>query len=190
MPTIRPMTLGDLLALDQIDPSFETTTHLAVRREENDAGLSFRLVEEPLPAPFVKEEGYRYDRDELAQARYRLEESDAALQLVAEEGGRLVAILEVEGEAWRGTALIWALFVDRSARGQGLGGALLARAEAWARAGGYRALTLETQSNNPAAIRFYARHGFTISGLDSHFYRNDDLARREVALFMYKELEE
>lgn len=188
MPRIRPLRLGDLIALDQIDPSFTTDRYLALYRDDAASDLTFRLVEEALPAPYTKETGYRYDHDELALTRYRLEESDAALQLVAEADGRLVAVLEVEGEAWRGTALIWALFVDKAARGRGLGSALLARAEAWATTEGYRALVLETQSNNLPAIRFYQRHGFAIAGLDTHFYHNDDAARREVALFLYKPL--
>ncbi len=182
------MSIGDLLALDQVDPSFQSDTFLDVEREEEGLGVTFRLVERPFDTPFIKETGYHYDVEQLEQTRYRLEHAEAALMLVAEVQGRLVAILEVEGEAWRNTALVWALFVDRAWRGKGVGKALLARAEAWAAKRRYRALVLETQSNNVPAIRFYQRHGYQIAGLDMYFYSLDDVARREVALFLYKML--
>ncbi|MGH2541216.1 MAG: GNAT family N-acetyltransferase [Ardenticatenaceae bacterium] len=187
--TIRSMKRGDLLALDQIDPNFESDGYLAVETVQHTIAPTFRLVERPFEKPFVKEVGYRYDGAQLEQARYRLEQAESALMLVAEAGRRLVGILEVEGESWRNTALIWALFVDQAWRGRGVGRAFLNRVEEWARAEGYRALVLETQTNNLPAIRFYHRHGYHITGLDTHFYTNTDVERREVALFMYKELE-
>jgi ribosomal protein S18 acetylase RimI-like enzyme len=187
--TIRKMRRGDLLALDQIDPAFESATFLDVEQSEEGVGATFRLVERPFEVPFVKEAGYRYDAEQLEQSRYRLQNPDTTLLLVAEAGGRLVAVLEVEGEAWRNTALIWALFVDRAWRGKGLGRLLLQRAESWAKEAGYRAVVLETQSNNVPALRFYRQQGYHIAGLDTHFYQNNDVARHEVALFLYKALE-
>ncbi len=187
---IRPMTNGDLLALEQIDPNFVSATFFAVERQEQEGGVSFHLVERAFDTPFHKETGYRYDFQQLQQSRYRLAEArkGQALMLVAEADKRLVAVLEVEPEPWRGTALIWALFVDRAWRGKGVGRNLLARAEVWATEQGCRAIVLETQTNNVPAIRFYHRHGYHIAGLDTHFYSNGDVGRAEVALFMYKEL--
>jgi ribosomal protein S18 acetylase RimI-like enzyme len=189
---IRAMRRSDLLALDQIDPAFESDTVLDVERLQDGASYVFRLTERALPVPFVKETGYRYDLQQLEQTRYRLEQAPPgqALLLVAEAGSRLVAVLEVEAEPWRNTALIWALFIDRAWRNRGLGRNLLERAEAWAIASEHRAVVLETQSNNVPAIRFYQRHGYHIAGLDIHFYTNHDIERREVALFMYKTLPE
>jgi ribosomal protein S18 acetylase RimI-like enzyme len=53
------------------------------------------------------------------------------------------------------------LDVDPRYRNRGIGGALLERAEADAREGGYRQLTLETTTDNPAR-RLYERHGFRV----------------------------
>src|SRR3990172_2268213 len=53
------------------------------------------------------------------------------------------------------------LDVDPRYRNRGIGGALLDRAEADAREGGYRQLTLETTTDNPAR-RLYERHGFRV----------------------------
>ncbi len=185
---IRPMRMGDLLLLDQIDPAFESPTYLELERSDADGWPAFSFVERPFETPFVKEVGYRYDTEQLEQARYRLEHGDA-LMLVAEAGERLVAVLEVEGESWRNTALVWALFVDRAWRGRGLGRTLLGRAEAWAKRRKFRAAVLETQTNNVPAIRFYQRQGYHIAGFDTHFYTNRDMEQREVALFMYKVLD-
>lgn len=45
-------------------------------------------------------------------------------------------------------------------RGQGHGGRLIACAEAFARAGGHRTLSLIASEANPAGLRLYRRHGF------------------------------
>jgi GNAT superfamily N-acetyltransferase len=56
-------------------------------------------------------------------------------------------------------ALLDELYVAH--RGQGLGGVLLERVIAEARAGGALTLFLETEADHEAARRFYARHGLT-----------------------------
>lgn len=56
------------------------------------------------------------------------------------------------------------MFVAETARGLGVGAALLARLEAEARARGLPALMLETGNLLHAAHRLYARAGFTIRG--------------------------
>lgn len=181
---IRPLRFGDLLALDQIDPNFTSESYLDVEVARDGLETVVRLVERPFDQPFHKQIGYRYDLDELARTRQRLEEGES-LQLVAERAGRLIAIVEVEPEHWRNTAIIWVLFVDANHRGQGLGRRLFERALAWARRNDVRALVLETQTNNVPALRFYQRLGFRVCGLDTQFYTNQDVAKREVALFLY-----
>lgn len=179
---IRPLRFGDLAALDQIDPNFVSESDLEVEVERTGLGATWRLVERRFERPFRKEIGYRYDVTELERTRLRLQEGQS-LQLVAERAGRLVAILEVEPERWRHTAIIWALLVGASVRGQGLGRRLFERAVAWARRQEFRALVLETQTNNVPALRFYRRLGCQIAGPDTHFSPN-----REVALFLYYKL--
>ncbi len=43
-----------------------------------------------------------------------------------------------------------------------------------------RAVILETQSCNVNAIGFYLHEGFTLIGLDTCCYSNEDIRRREV----------
>ena len=72
----------------------------------------------------------------------------------------------IDGGLWGRIAHRWLfvemLFVPESARGRGLGGALLARAEAEARAAGCVGVWLDTFS--PDAKRFYERNGFREAG--------------------------
>ena len=52
-------------------------------------------------------------------------------------------------------AVLWDLRVAPRNRGEGVGRALFAQAERWARAQGKRRLLIETQNINVAACRFY-----------------------------------
>ncbi len=56
------------------------------------------------------------------------------------------------------------LYVARSARGQGLGEALLESAAEFARSTGASYLTLETGADNTTAQRLYERHGWVREG--------------------------
>ncbi len=103
--------------------------------------------------------------------------------LVVEDGGKLVGVLEVEPSDWNNTATVWNILLSPEARGKGIGRELMNRAVTWAKQAGYRALTLETQSHNPSACRFYQNFGFKLAGFNTMLYTNDDIARQEVALY-------
>ena len=62
------------------------------------------------------------------------------------------------------------------------------RALAWARSENLRGVLLETQTNNMPACRFYQAMGFKLCGIDDHFYSNDDIGAKEVAIFWWYEL--
>ncbi|MGO4439069.1 GNAT family N-acetyltransferase [Rhizobium sp. RAF56] len=64
--------------------------------------------------------------------------------------------------AHRGTLIM--VYLRASERAAGLADALLAAVVAHARAAGIRQLELDASADNPAAIRFYARHGFVEIG--------------------------
>jgi len=53
------------------------------------------------------------------------------------------------------------MFVDPSSRGTGVSTAILGRLEEFGRERGYRRLVLETGDQQPDAIRFYTREGYT-----------------------------
>ena len=107
----------------------------------------------------------------------------AGLYLVAEDAGRIVALLDLEHSDWNNAAWLWNILIDRAYRRHGLGRRLFARAVAWARRRGLRAILIETQSNNAPACHFYAALGCDLVGLNDFYYSNEDLELGEVALF-------
>lgn len=70
----------------------------------------------------------------------------------------------------RDVALLWDIRVAPEHRGQGVGTALLADVEAWARENDATWLEVETQDINVPACRCYARHGFELRSVDPDVY--------------------
>jgi ribosomal protein S18 acetylase RimI-like enzyme len=195
---IRPMTAADLARLPEIDANFESPVYLDVAKEVQGLNATWRLIERPFGAPFVCTD-YVFDAQERREIGRRLK-TGAGLWLVAETAsppqagekpagrGGLVGMVDVEREAWREAACVWNVAVDRAYRGQGLGRRLLEHVIAWGRRQGLRAIILETQTNNWPACRFYLRFGFELTGIDDHYYTNQDVDNKEVALFWTYEL--
>jgi len=70
-------------------------------------------------------------------------------------------------------------------RRQGIGKALMSRAEEWARIEQYPGIMLETQDTNVKACRFYEKYGFILGGFDTYSYHAADRNREEIALYWY-----
>ncbi len=179
---IRPMTEQDIPRLAAIRPGFVSPTTLVVEKDGDGLAVGWRLAERPLPEPYDKGDGYDFDQAERRHILARLRKGDG-LHLVVEAEGTLAGMLDVAPEEWNNTAWIWNLMLDTSVRGQGLGRELFRRTVTWARRQGFRAVVLETQTNNVPACKFYARMGCQIEGIREAYYSNDDMARGEVAIF-------
>lgn len=180
--TIRPMTADDIPRLEDIQPGFTSATILEIERTGSGIETGWRLVERTLDQPYEKGSAYDFDRNEQRNIRERFQRGDG-LHLVAECGGRIVGILDMTPEEWNSTVWVWNLMLDHTIRRQGIGKALFDRAADWARRYGYRALIVETQTNNVPACKFYVAMGCHLDGLRMAYYHNDDLQRGEVALF-------
>jgi ribosomal protein S18 acetylase RimI-like enzyme len=63
-----------------------------------------------------------------------------------------------------GVAELLSMYVDRSARGLGVGDLLIREVERWARESGATVLELAVAEGNDPAIALYHRHGFTDDG--------------------------
>lgn len=85
-------------------------------------------------------------------------------------------------------AEVQTLAVAPSARGRGLGRALVTRARAVAREAGARRLGLEVREDDPVAVGLYTGAGFTRSGRRPGYYAARDGSGRTAALLMDTEL--
>lgn len=94
----------------------------------------------------------------------------------------LVAAIETDQELWSNRLRITELWVADKYQKKGIGHGLIEMAKEQARRERRRAVILETQSCNVNAIDFYQHEGFTLIGMDTCCYKNNDLERKEVRL--------
>lgn len=179
---IRPMTEDDIARLVEIRPGFTSPTTLVVEKTGSGIEVTWRLVERLLPQPYDKGHGYDFDPQEREQISERFRRGDG-LHLVVEAEGRIAGILDIVPQEWNHTVWLWNIMLDEAIRGQGVGRELFQRGVKWARKMGYRALVLETQTNNVPACKFYAALGCEIEGIRDMYYTNRDIERGEVAIF-------
>lgn len=156
-----------------------------------ERGGGFVLTERALDTPYVKD----YDAvrgEEPSRWAERFDVSGWGV-LAARAGGRRVggAVLAFDTpgldmlEGRSDLAVLWDIRVSPEARGRGVGAALFAAAEAWARARGCRRLKVETQNINVPACRFYARRGCALTAVRRDAYPG---LPGEVQLLWCKEL--
>jgi ribosomal protein S18 acetylase RimI-like enzyme len=151
---------------------YETNEHFAVRSVKTAEGYSFQLVRERLPEPIKK----RFV-EHLFQ-HYLVDPEAYGI----EEDGKLAAIIEIDREFWDGRLKITDLVVLPEYRRKGYGAMLVDKAKESAKAEAFRAIYLDTHSCNVPAIDFYLAQGFHFCGLDTTYYSNTDIERKEVML--------
>ena len=169
-PVIVPV--GDSVRGVELVFRYKTAFYYDPVLTETPEGWRLALERKPFPAPVTKQ-----FTDTLLSPW--LEEPQV---FAARADGRAVGYLELSHEKWNNRMRIANLWVAEGRRRQGIGAALMARAEAEARRAGARALVLETQSCNHPAISFYRRQGFALTGLDLTAYSQTDVEKQEVRL--------
>jgi GNAT superfamily N-acetyltransferase len=150
--------------------------------EPNEPQREPYLLRDPRPGDLgwvVQSHGELYAREHGWDVRFEglvagviagfVRDFDAARERcwIAERDGRNVGSVFLV----RGTdeeARLRLLLVDPSARGLGLGGRLVRECVAFARAVGYRRITLWTQENLSSARRIYAAEGFRLARTEVH----------------------
>ena len=108
--------------------------------------------------------GYPSTRQQIASRLAGVEAEPSSRVLVAENGnGRVIGWLHVAARTQLTEdccAEILGLVVDESARGGGIGLALVNAAESWARARGCVHIRVRSRSERERAHRFYERAGY------------------------------
>jgi RimJ/RimL family protein N-acetyltransferase len=118
---------------------------------------------------------WRSVADERRYVRAVRRHADAAL-LVAEEQGNVVGRLSIVRDAHPASSHVadLGLMVAASHRRRGIGSALLAAAEEWARGAGVSKLELHVFPHNEAAIALYEAFGYEREGYRRRHYRRPD----------------
>lgn len=114
-----------------------------------------------------------FDSDRISRAQWRRHiANSSASVLVSGRPGHVDAAVVVFYRRNARSARLYSLAVGAHARGTGIGGALLAAAEADARARGCESMRLEVRIDNPAAIALYERRGYVRMARVPHFYED------------------
>lgn len=187
MTAFEILTLNhlDRLRLQELMVGYSSTQCYGVIKEDSDEQATFTLTLQPLAQPFRKNYWDCLTDDDLG--RYESFLADG-FSLGAYRDGKWLGVALAQEQPWNRVLNVWELHVDTVCRRQGIGRSLLDELAQRARAARLRALAVETQNTNVAAIRFYRKAGFSIEGLDLSLYANNDLGTGEVAIFMKRKL--
>ena len=161
---------ADFTALARLDLSFQAHRVFVVQRRPT----TFDLLEEKASPPI--DGRYEVDWTELARN---------TVALVAEQAGRVVGVGALQLSEWNRRGTVAHLYVDRECRGLGIGTQLVLALEREAAAHDARALSVETQNVNLAAIRFYESCGFELCGLDMSLY-DPVVVQNQAAIYLSK----
>jgi len=172
------------------------TVESMLRVDVLDGGLGgFRLVEEKLPAPYIKD----YDRQGDDRPSAWAKEFDLSRWgiLLASDAGCPVggaavavgaAVYPLDRFQRQDLAVLWDIRVAPEERGRRIGTKLFKMAASWARERGCGQLGLETQNVNVAACRFYAAQGCTLGAIHRLGYAGIAEVAHEAMLLWYLEL--
>jgi len=116
--------------------------------------------------------GYPSSEEQLVERIARVVGREDAAALVADDAESVVAWIHVELRLTLVTdqgAQVMALVVDERCRGRGIGAALMAEAERWARERGANTLRVGSRTSRTAARRFYERAGYRLTKTSNWF---------------------
>lgn len=131
----------------------------------------------------VEKAGFTSEAFTRRQLRYLLTRA-RGIVLAAVSDNRTVGYLSLLTSARHGQARIYSLAVMPRCRGQGLAEGLVDAALAFAREKGLKAVFLEVEAGNLAALSLYRKKGFIEHGIKPRYYRNGtdalSMVRREA----------
>ena len=186
---------GDPAVLVQparIPIAFEVRT--VYRVESLDLG--FRLLEEPVAKPYVKDYNAVDDPDGRVLSWPKHFDVSKWGFFLAREGSDDVGAATVAVhtptvhmlENRTDLAVLWDIRVRPDKRRHGVGAALFRHAMGWAGNRGCRQMKVETQNTNVPACRFYARQGCVLGGINRFAYAACPTVAHETMLLWYLDL--
>jgi GNAT superfamily N-acetyltransferase len=193
-PVIEPIGADRYPLYDAIPAWY--TVESVLRVEVVDGGLGgFRLVEEKLSTPYIKDyDSQGEDRPSAWAREFDISRWGILLACVDGRpvGGAAVAVdagvYPLDRFQRKDMAVLWDIRVDPKERGRGIGKALFRSAAAWARQCGYGQLGLETQNVNVGACRLYAGEGCELGAIHRFGYLGCADVAHEAMLLWYLEL--
>lgn len=151
--------------------------------EDADAATIFTLTKKDFKTPFTVNRNHSSSDiswyNDLAALGY----SFAVIR-----GQQILGVIICEPQYWNNTLVIRHLQVAADCRRQGLGSELIERCAMQASNTKFRALAVEVQSINGAAIDFYKKNLFHMVGLNVELYSNSDLRKGDVGLFLHRNI--
>ncbi len=171
---IKELTTELLPDINKVNDEFVVDSKAILRYDGNR--LSYTVI--PIP-PYRK----KYQPETPAFYASCIDNADKA-GFIAYIDGQAAGQLILHRN-WNRFAWIDDIGVDVKLRRQGIGKALILRAEQWAREKKFPGIMLETQDTNVKACRFYENCGFVLKGFDTGLYHAADKYRHEIALFWY-----
>lgn len=182
---IRRIKPHEIQCLNRIDLSYSAPFGYQYTRRERDDGVHFHLDIVEYDPPFERTYVWDWsDLDDFVQAVER----GYVWGSFNTEGDTPLGLVELRPTEWNSACWVQSLYVDQGRRRRGIGSRLISTALREAQHLDARALFIETQNSNGPAIRFYQKHGFTVCGVNDHFYSNNDVSHDEVALFLVRTL--
>lgn len=156
---------------------YTTDKYYDVNVNKTDKGFTIDIEKKDFAEPVTHSpEEYDYP-DKLYEEHW--ENAYAWGVIVNDE---LVAAIETDRELWSNRLRITELWIAYKYQKQGIGHELVEVVKEQARRERRRAIILETQSCNVNAVDFYQHEGFSLIGMDTCCYKNNDLQRKEVRL--------
>lgn len=187
-PLCTSLSLQEVRRLPPMPSGFSTQAVYRLEHTERPGEYLWRLSEHPLPHVLTK----TYDdgrADEWLEANADAGQASDMSFLGVEIDGAIRGLATWRSQEWNNTAWLVDIRVAASSRRKGVGSRLMDCLEERAVSLGLRGITLETQTTNYPAVRFYLKHGFAIAGFHEYLYSNRDVERGDVALYLYRALD-
>jgi len=162
---------------------YKTSKIFQVQMIQNDASLSFDIVEKQLDEAYIKT--WKPASDNLS---YFQEIIDQGHSFGVYKSNKLIGFALLSFYAWNNSMWIENIRISEAYHGMGIGQTVIDHIIQYGKNKKARILGLETQSTNYPAIKFYEKCGFDVSGIDFARYpqRTNDL--EQVAILMKVDL--